>query len=220
MRSSTAFRSLAGAALICAFAPLSGAAQLNCNLGTAFDPIWVACQGAFTQIAGTNPEALQDYLDLMKDKDNWKLYPTSPDQDKFEEAFNVVTTWDLSDDPSPFIGRTNFNDDGTPQNGAHGPFTGFNPATQTLNFLSPYTGIFVVVLKGGPWFSMYLFNIDFAITALQFDMSGTFEGGEDALSHADLWGGTETTVPEPSSMLLLASGLLGLGFVGYRRRRK
>jgi hypothetical protein len=59
-----------------------------------------------------------------------------------------------------------------------------------------------------------------------FDLSG-WDGMEDlvltgfwpnqgAISHVSLYGGTSTTVPEPGTLLLLGSGLVGLALYGRK----
>jgi hypothetical protein len=45
-----------------------------------------------------------------------------------------------------------------------------------------------------------------------FDVHGTLVGGGETLSGPGTW-----TVPEPSSLILLGAGLLGLALIGVRR---
>jgi len=105
--------------------------------------------------------------------------------------------------------------------GPYGPFTYVPGGTSgTLDFPTSYTGSFVLILKGSNAFSMYYFQ-DRTISGFEYDMAGVNPDGQNGLSHASLWyeeGGT--TVPEPATIFLLGSGLLGVGFVGYRRRKQ
>ncbi len=108
-----------------------------------------------------------------------------------------------------------------------GVFTG-NPGNNsgTLTFDSSIMGIFGVILKAGPRFSMFIFDggntgissFDFTTTGVAVNNQGK---GKD-LSHASYFsfdGGPATVVPLPATLPLLVGGLGILGFMGRRRNR-
>lgn len=102
-----------------------------------------------------------------------------------------------------------------------GPFA-FNPGagtSGTFSFDKAQTGYFVLGIKGGPDYSLYLFNGGAAgISALNFDTFGIGKGNGSAgpgLSHLALFA---QPVPEPESYLLMLAGLLVVGSIVRRQR--
>ena len=88
-----------------------------------------------------------------------------------------------------------------------------NSSGGPISLGATYTN-FVLALKAANNFSLYEFTgiADGFAWNIQADIQG---GG---LSHFTIYDGTTTTVPEPGSLLLLGTGLLGMAAV--RRRRE
>lgn len=111
---------------------------------------------------------------------------------------------------------------GSSDDAGNGPFTSVDDFP--LVFDSPISGYFALSLKQAPQFSVYLFYAQNPVSSINWDTRGVADNGgtgEDKLSHAVLYAGpgAVSTVPEPSTYLLMGSGLAGLlGIAGWRRR--
>ena len=120
-----------------------------------------------------------------------------------------------------FSGFGTFNLVGKSDDAGFGPFAS-NPGSGTsgtLSFDTPQTGFFVLGIKGGPTYSLYLFNGgSLGISALNFDTLGVTKGNGGAgpgLSHLALFA---QPVPEPESYALMFAGLAVVGTIVRRRR--
>ncbi len=110
---------------------------------------------------------------------------------------------------------------GSSSDGGFGPFTNNPGGTDgTLGFDGALNGTFVLALKASNRMSFYQFagNGQTSVKYNTLGVSLNAQGSPNGLSHAALWGSTVNVVPEPSTYLLMASGLAALGFFSRRRR--
>jgi hypothetical protein len=115
---------------------------------------------------------------------------------------------------------------GASDDAASGPFTA-NPggASGTLSFDFAIASPFVLSLKAGNAFSLFYFDgssgpissIDFTTLGISTNVQGIGNG----LSHASVYAADVVPgVPEPQTYALMAAGLVAMGFLSLRRRRR
>jgi len=84
---------------------------------------------------------------------------------------------------------------------------GLPPVTQTFQFTPE---------PGAPAFTRFFFNADFAdLQSLSFPVQGLVGGSAPIYQFGNI---TYSLVPEPSTVALLATGLVGVGFFARKRR--
>ncbi len=110
---------------------------------------------------------------------------------------------------------------GSSDGAGSGPFTSTDGSP--LVFDSPISGYFALTLKQANYYSVYLLHAASPVSSINWDTRGVANNGgtdnPDKLSHAVLYAGPMSTVPEPSSYLLIGSGLVGLlGVARWRGR--
>lgn len=129
----------------------------------------------------------------------------------------------LQQDFSGIVGSIDWTYAGKTETGnSAGPFSSVpGGSSGTLTLDAPLTGYFVVGLKAGNRFSLYLFDGgSTGIDSLQYTTSGTSFQNDvpQGLSHASLYiPHGLPPVPEADTYLMM---LAGLGLVGYIARRK
>jgi hypothetical protein len=116
-----------------------------------------------------------------------------------------------------FAGYGDFALVGTSDDAGSGPFASIGE--DSLSFDATQYGTFVLGIKGGPSYSLYLFDAGTTgISALSFDTLGIVKGNGRAgpdLSHLGLFA---AVVPEPASYAMMFAGLALIGLTVRRRR--
>lgn len=89
----------------------------------------------------------------------------------------------------------------------------------------PLLGDFVLAVKGGRAFSLFYFeDHDGSSLDLQRAMWGVAVNGSGKaardVSHATVYGGRTTSVPEPTNLFLIGTGMLAMGILLRRRREE
>jgi hypothetical protein len=176
---------------------------------TTYRMSWAtSCRGAF--VGNTNNTGLTTWLNTAFG--GWAPTNSAP----YYQSFAGSLTLNLT-----YVGET-----GDQNNGPFSSFTN-NQTVGTVNFDGLLANRrYILGIKAGPQMSFYLFNSNVvAGNSLVFNTAGTKVNGNDfqAMSHASLWLDntliTTTTTPEPSTYILMAAGLAGIGIAARRRKQ-
>ena len=177
------------------------------------------------------------------------LHATPPKPASCTLATSMVNFVGYVDCKGPFVGNINGNEvaqlngflgfwagtwtylGSSDDNNSGGPFS-YDPGKNntlsgaSLGFDTPIKGRFAVGIKQCDYYSWYLYDEASLISTVKISSQGTC--GNDGFSHVVLYsqagGGTgtinEIVTPEPATMTMLATGLVGLVGAGVRRRKK